>query len=123
MTPRPEITGADCRSCGACCLGGHSDGRGWADCTIEDVKRMTRQVRAKLVSVHGSSHGFAYSDARYATPTISTEEFGEVCSFLRGTPTKRVSCRIYETRPEVCRNYKPGSRGCREAREEIGLPA
>jgi Fe-S-cluster containining protein len=121
MAPKPKITGEDCRSCGACCLGGLDDGRGWADCTVEDVKRMTAQVRAQLVSIKYGS--WIHTEARAATPTTSTKEFGEVCSFLRGTPGKRVSCRIYETRPDVCRNYKPGSLGCREAREQIGLPA
>jgi Fe-S-cluster containining protein len=115
---RTEITGNDCRSCGACCIGG-DEGDGWADCTTEDVMRMTRQARAQLVP---TSPGWAHTDRWYATPTVMTDT-GGACAFLRGTPGKRVTCRIYETRPEVCRDFRPGSRGCREKRREIGLPS
>lgn len=106
----------DCRTCGACCIGGYDDGGGWADCTVEDVIRMSRRVRDQLVSLHV---GWATTDKYLATPTVFSESFGDSCKFLRGTPGKRVSCRIYETRPEVCRDFKPGSKRCKEARREI----
>ena len=104
----------DCRTCGACCLGGYDVPGGWADCTVDDVKRMSRAVRARLVEG-------GWAGALPATPTVMTRQFGAVCAFLRGTPGKRCSCRIYVTRPEVCRTFLPGSRSCREARDEIGL--
>lgn len=110
----------DCRSCGACCLGG--DGRqGWADCTVADVVRMTRRVRAQLVPI--DKLGWIHTECGAATPTVRSAEFGGVCAFLRGRPGERVSCRIYETRPEVCRKFRRGSASCREARREIGLSA
>lgn len=109
----------DCRACGACCLGGYDDGYGWADCTVEDVLRMSRYARSKLVTIR---LGLDYSEARHAaTPVIMTEEFGTVCAFLRGTPGRRCSCAIYSTRPEVCRTLEPGSRRCLESRKEISL--
>lgn len=89
------------------------DGFGHADCTTVDVARMSRQVRNQLVVIRGS-------DTR-ATPTFMTEDFGAVCRFLAGTPGRRVSCRIYKTRPTACREYPPGSNGCLAARVEIGL--
>jgi Fe-S-cluster containining protein len=120
MRPKAvKITGADCRSCGACCVGGMDDGEGWADCTEEDVIRMSRHARSRLVAIH---YGFAFTPARAATPTKMTPEFGKVCSFLRGTPGKRCSCSIYETRPTICARYKPGGEGCRRARAELELP-
>ena len=113
---RRKLTSADCRACGACCLGGYDVATsGWADCTIEDVKRMSRAVRAKLINADG--RGWSPP----ATPTVMTKKFGAVCTFLRGTPGKRCSCRIYATRPNVCRTFLPGSRACRTARTEIGL--
>jgi len=114
-----KITCDDCRSCGACCVGSMDDGHGWADCTEEDVVRMTRSARARLVPIR---YGFTFNPAILATPTKMTPEFGKVCSFLRGTPGKRVSCSIYETRPTVCAKYKPGGEGCRQARAEMELP-
>jgi Fe-S-cluster containining protein len=36
---------------------------------------------------------------------------------LEGTLMKKVRCRIYETRPSVCRNaVKPGNKNCLEIR-------
>jgi Fe-S-cluster containining protein len=99
-----KITSADCRSCGACCVGGFDDGAGWADCTAEDVIRMSRHARVWLVT------------ERYGA------EFGKVCAFLRGTPGKRCSCSIYATRPSVCAWYQPGGPGCRNARALLELP-
>ena len=113
---REVITGEDCQSCGACCLGG-DEGQGWADCTAEDVMRMTHQVRKQLVPLR---LGWAHTERWVATPTVMTK-FGGTCAFLRGTPGKRVSCRIYDTRPEVCRTFKPGSASCREMRRKIEL--
>jgi Fe-S-cluster containining protein len=119
LKKRASITSASCRSCGACCLGGLDDGHGWADCTIEDVVRMSRHVRDKLV---GIQRGFFHTDSIVATPTKFSEAFGATCAFLRGTPGERVSCSIYATRPRVCERFRPGSDHCRSARRELGLP-
>jgi Fe-S-cluster containining protein len=116
MAPRPKITAADCRFCGACCLGG-DEGQGWADCTVEDVLRMTRQVRARLVQIRP---GWFHTANWVATPTVMTYA-GGACAFLRGTPGKRVSCRIYATRPESCRTFKSGSASCRSVRQRLGI--
>lgn len=107
---RAKITGADCRSCGACCVGGLDDGYGWADCTEEDVRRMSRYVRARLVAIR---YGFNYNPAIGATPTRMDPDVGKTCAFLRGTPGSRCSCAIYVTRPSICADFKPGSAGCR----------
>jgi Fe-S-cluster containining protein len=116
---RRQINAEDCRSCGACCRGSYDDDSGWADCSVEDVLRMSRAVRARLVPLH---HGLAWHSAHLATPASVTEMWGKLCDFLRGTPGKRVSCRIYQTRPKVCRDFKPGSRSCIDARLELNLP-
>jgi Fe-S-cluster containining protein len=115
---RPQITDEDCRSCGACCRGSYDDDSGWADCTVDDVKRMSRAARERLVPLR---HGLAWRSAHLATPASVTEQWGKLCDFLRGTPGKRVSCPIYQTRPKVCRDFKPGSRNCVDARRELGL--
>jgi len=114
-----KITGAECRSCGACCVGGLDDGYGWADCTAEDVARMSRRVRLQLVSIR---HGFNFNPAIAATPTRKNPSFGKTCTFLRGTPGKRCSCSIYETRPSICFRFKPGGEMCRSFRRALELP-
>ena len=118
----------DCRSCGACCVGDMDDGYGYGFATVstDDVKRMSRAVRARLHRDRLTFPAWATEEGEGAehqlsTPTIVTDEFGKSCAFLRGTPGRRVSCGIYETRPDVCRRYKPGGIGCRTARAELGL--
>ena len=118
MTAQPAVTASYCRSCGACCVGGYDDGAGYATVTPRDLVRMSRHVRRQLVTI---DHG-AFADApSMATPVEMTEEFGGICEFLRGTPGRRCSCRIYESRPEVCRSYAPGGESCLRARRELGL--
>lgn len=72
-----KITGDDCRSCGACCVGGFDDGAGWADCTAEDVVRMSRHARARLVTARYGSTSQGASTS-IATPTKMTAAFGKV---------------------------------------------
>jgi len=115
-----KITADDCRSCGACCVGGFDDGYGWADCTEEDILRMSPSVRKKLVPIR---YGFNFNPALAATPTRMDETYGKTCSFLRGTPGSRCSCSIYKTRPAICAAFRPGSGPCRDARRQLELPA
>jgi hypothetical protein len=43
-----------------------------------------------------------------------------VCAALRGSVMSRVSCSVYDNRPEVCRKaVQPGDRGCRKVRAMI----
>lgn len=89
----------DCRTCGACCVGGYDHGEGFADVTAADVVRMSRRARRRLVESR-------YADqTRLATPDRMTDEYGGVCDFLRGTPARRCSCAIYETRPSACSRF------------------
>ena len=111
-----DVTRFDCRTCGACCIGNLDDGSGFACVTSADRSAMSPRVRRKLTVLNIGS------DEHYATPTTYTEEFGASCSFLRGTPGRRVSCGIYKSRPEVCRKYRPGSGGCISERLDLGLP-
>lgn len=111
------IAKPDCRSCGACCVGIHSDDDGgWADCEARDLRRMSANVRKQLVVI--PQDGWSFTDKLYATPTTVTP-LGKVCNFLRGTPGRKVSCRIYDQRPDVCRQFEPGSQGCLESRQSL----
>lgn len=123
MTAAQKITSA-CRRCGACCIAenGRAEGAapslGWADCTVVDVARLSPKVQARIAPV---AHGPIRTRAIAATPTRQSERFGSICAFLQGAPGRRVSCRIYTNRPEICRRFLPGSNDCRTARARIGL--
>lgn len=96
----------DCKACGACCVGEYDDGLGFADVLVDDMKRMSRHVKARMNGVP-------------MTPGVMTERWGKVCGFLRGTPGKRTSCGIYESRPSPCRAFRVGSAACIKARREL----
>ena len=114
-----KITGADCRSCGACCVangdGGDVLAYGYADLTSEDVDRLTPHVRRQLHEL------FIGGETRYATRAKQFTSGAVGCQYLRGTPGQRCSCSIYETRPEVCQRFRVGGHTCREARAALAL--
>ncbi len=65
-------------------------------------------------------------EARLLTPHMRTENkfyklyplaFLDRCPFLK----EDLLCRIYETRPDVCRRFEAGSEQCIEARKRIGI--
>lgn len=110
-----KITDADCRACGACCVSG-GDGamvrdHGYADLTVDDVGQLSRHVRRQL-------HQISFDDAPmlYRTAAKQLPSGQYACRYLRGTPGKRCSCSIYETRPEICQAFHVGGEMCRSAR-------
>ena len=44
------------------------------------------------------------------------------CVALEGTLGERVSCTIYDRRPQACRGCEVGSTSCHAARTALGLP-
>ncbi len=109
-----KITEADCRACGACCVsaGSGSDvlDYGYADLTDDDVSRVSTRVRGQLHEI------LVGGETRYATKAKQLPSGTLACQYLRGTPGKRCSCSIYDTRPEVCRTFRVGSQMCKLAR-------
>jgi uncharacterized protein len=47
---------------------------------------------------------------------------GDRCVALEGVVGQRSSCKIYQRRPVVCREFAPGTKGCLAARSWFGLP-
>lgn len=109
------MTVLDCHTCGVCCAGSYADAD-HADCTVTDVIRMSRAVRTKLVN-NWRSFGVRPGESG----ATATDGEGR-CVFLRGVIGRRTSCRIYATRPTVCREFRPGSRRCKAARKAAGMP-
>jgi len=110
----------DCRTCGACCVaGGDGEGvrkHGYADLTIDDMIRLSRRVQKQL-------HEISFDDA----PTVFRTKAKQLpsgqyaCRYLRGTPGKRCSCSIYDSRPEICSTFVVGGDTCKAARVSLAL--
>lgn len=106
-TTRTEF---DCCSCGACCGAPH-DQDTYVDLLPEDVLRLSARYRRENVA----------GRPNWSALRTKNNHNGTVCVALRGTVGRRVSCGIYETRPRACRDFRPGSQQCREARAELGI--
>ncbi len=68
---------------------------------------LTRSLRNRM--------GFASWESDAGARCMS-EHMGGRCVALRGVMGGAVRCSIYDRRPEICRQFEPGSGGCLEAR-------
>lgn len=92
----------DCQACGACC----SYKASWP------VLRRDRSDAAKL------PQGIVRDDL----PLLKTHPVTNKCCALVGEVGKDCACFFYANRPDACRNFKPGSVLCHEARAHFNLP-
>jgi len=94
MSVLPEEGPYDCQACGACC------------------------VEAGSVILIQSDQGIpAHLLSRHKTGQMEVSKYmGGRCKALEGVIGSCVSCSIYENRPQVCKQFEPGSPGCEEAR-------
>ena len=115
---REQVTAADCQSCGACCWAPRDDGDGIASVEPPEAATMGRRVvRLHVVEQHGHAMTRSVWKQQRSGPVAGREAL--VCSALRGSLMSRVSCGVYDVRPQVCRGYQPGSRRCLEARRAL----
>jgi Fe-S-cluster containining protein len=115
LLPMPHHESAEdpamkgCTNCGKCCTSASYMGSLIA--TGEDVKRWMREGRDDIlewVAVMGCM------DDPWADLWINANTGVEVgrCPFVRKVRgTNRYLCRIYDTRPQVCRDYIPWAPG------------
>lgn len=87
----------DCRSCGACCKD-----------FVVDVHSTDEEVPEHMVK-----------DDRLFGMVMRTRN--RQCIALKGKIGCSVRCSIYEHRPTVCQEFRPGSEQCLHARERLGI--
>ncbi|HVO65492.1 MAG TPA: YkgJ family cysteine cluster protein [Syntrophales bacterium] len=88
-----------CKRCGKCCL------IAFAPVSDEDMERWRREGKEEIL------RAMEHSKSLWAGDIVISSENGRIlftCPFLRWEGTYH-TCTIYEDRPKVCRNYKPGS--------------
>lgn len=95
-----ELTGADCRVCGACC----SFSPEWPRFSLESDADLALIPRA-------------YVDEGLGRMRCS----GHRCTALVGEVGVSTACAIYAIRPEVCRACAPGDDACKMARRRFNL--
>jgi len=90
----------NCIQCGTCCLAG-----GLALINVDDINRWKDEFRHDILRVVENFDPIWVGDH---IVNGATGRRVQGCPFLL-LDDEKFSCSIYETRPEVCRNYKPGS--------------
>jgi hypothetical protein len=92
----------DCRACGACCR------EGFESVTV-GVREAVVWRQPDLVVRNG--------------PRFALLRAGERCAALEEPSSGAYGCRIYQDRPQACREVMPGDRRCLVARRRVGLSA
>ena len=107
--PRSEPSTVDCRTCGACCYGDEM----WIHVMASDDDRLGGEGTRHLTVL--TQHGRGYF-AR------SMKMLGGRCiAFRDRLADGGCGCSIYETRPDICREFQAGSPDCLAARRRRGI--
>lgn len=111
-----------CMSCGLCCiyyptLAKQYKGQ-WA--CVEDSEK--DKVPRKLYKItRGEVIPSNYRDAgikSFIKDKVDKDWKGfRRCVALEGVAREKVSCNVYENRPKVCSDFKPGSESCNQIRK------
>ena len=100
-----------CSRCGKCCTNPDYMLTLWA--RGEDVKRWLAERRWDILQwahVFYNRNGEPTSADLWISPTTGIEH--SRCPFVRKDPNRPTyRCTIYDTRPQVCRNYEPWAPG------------
>ena len=102
----------DCQQCGACCVD-YFGTEGYIQLNAGESGRM-RRLGLPVVSWHGQT---LLGTRSHDGPGGET-----CCVAFAGKVGGACACAIHPDRPRACREFEPGSPGCRFARQEAGLP-
>jgi Fe-S-cluster containining protein len=96
-----------CTNCGKCCT--NSSFMETLEATGDDVKRWRREGRDDILRF---AEVLGPPDNPYADLWVEGAGERSRCPFVRKVRNQnRYLCRIYETRPQVCRDYVPWAPG------------
>jgi Fe-S-cluster containining protein len=98
----------DCQRCGLCCVADYDYGY-YVDLTDDDLARLSPYYRRTHV-VGEDTKNFP------ALATLTRDDGAVLCVAFRGREMVSCRCTIYDTRPQICRNFKPGSKTCQDIR-------
>lgn len=102
----------DCQQCGACCVD-YFGTSGHIPLDPGEPRRMRRLGLPVVVWQGQTLLGTRPHDGPGGT---------SCCIAFAGTVGSACACAIHPERPRACREFAPGSDGCRYAREAAGLP-
>lgn len=106
ITPKDKAI-PDCMTCGACC----------ASFVCVDVAPENPISKEDCWEITDKGKSDEYIVDKY----IKRKEEDFSCTALEGTIGENVSCRVYEDRPRMCRQFEAGSDRCHAVRRAYGL--
>ena len=106
VTP-PDVPIPDCMTCGACCIYFPSVG-------VRPDEAVSPGDYWDITTGEGDAAILVDRYVRRDGETLA-------CSCLEGQPGVNVTCRIYESRPKMCRDFEAGSDRCHAIRRSCGL--
>jgi len=96
---KKAVSEVTCTRCGRCCLANVL-----SFVNDADLERWRMEGRDDILHVIENWHPVWAGDHLISS---ETGRYLHTCPFLKFND--RATCTIYETRPDVCRNYRPGS--------------
>lgn len=108
----------DCQICGACCLSPWT-GEGYVRLYPEDLARLSEDA----LPVFREESDWDGPEGIVKLGTKRDAGGLRSCAAFEGGAAGPCSCSIYERRPNLCRQFEPGSELCLEARRRVGLTA
>jgi len=114
----------DCQSCGACCVA-NFDTESYVHMTERDVDQFEKDgldVQELAILSSQSLPLLVWDEDLWSLRTKVVHELGyelTVCVLLKGVLGAACRCQAYDSRPQACRDFKPGSEDCLEAREAV----
>lgn len=107
--------GNDCVRCGLCCTSPYPDCPTFVELEAADVRRLPPGFVHRNVKPEFDRHAIKAKD--YKQPLLGRSV--RVCAAFRGALGKKCDCRIYEYRPDVCRDWQPRNSTCMRIRRKF----
>jgi Fe-S-cluster containining protein len=99
----------DCRTCGACCYGDEM----WIHVMERDDARLGDDAVRRLTVLTRHGRGYVARSMKM--------EGGRCTAYRDRLPDGGCGCSIYETRPDICREFAAGTPDCHAARRRRGI--
>jgi Fe-S-cluster containining protein len=103
----------DCRTCGLCCIADNDAGH-YAYVDQRDICRMPPYYQSQAIPVYDRQLDLEI----WGLGTKERDDGAHVCVAFEGQEGVSCRCVIYNARPQVCRDFEPGSRSCKDVREQ-----
>jgi len=103
----------DCRTCGLCCIGDNNSGH-YVYVDQRDIHQLPNYYQQRVMPVYDSQLDLEI----WALATKERDDGAHVCVAFEGQEGVSCRCAIYNARPQVCKDFEPRSRSCRDVREQ-----